>query len=130
MFNDFFIYKNGLDLKVYDRKCDHANGKLVKKKIKWFALCMNGVLILQKSCITMSILKKPIEHKVNDIGEILFAASKRQPSLPNLGGSKNISITFISHAFILIESEEFRFAMDPWAIDLHLLEGGGWRHNQ
>ena len=76
MFNDFFIYKNGLDLKVYDRKCDHANGKLVKKKIKWFALCMNGVLILQKSCITMSILKKPIEHKVNDIEKFFLLLQK------------------------------------------------------
>ena len=125
MFEDCFIYKNNIDLKVYDRKCDHANGKLIKKKNKMVCplheWCFDPLEGLYEN---VAIKKEPIEHKINDEGEILFTTSKRQPSLPNLGGSKNISITFVSHAFILIQSEEFRFAMDPWAIGPAFV--GGW----
>ena len=125
MFNDFFIYKDNIGLKVYDRKCDHANGKLVRKKNKMVCPLHEWCFDPKKGMYkNLAIKKEPIEHKINDKGEILIATSERKPSLPNLGDSKNISITFISHAFILIESEEFRFAMDPWAIGPAFV--GGW----
>ena len=30
-YDNFLIYKNNNDIKIYDRKCDHAGGKIISK---------------------------------------------------------------------------------------------------
>ncbi len=125
VFKDFFVYKNSGDISIYDRNCDHANGKLVKNGNEiicplheWCFDYENG------SYKNVNKKKHPIEYIVDSNGKICFNISRRKPSLPKLGDSKEISISFVTHAFIIIESKEFKFAMDPWAIGPAFV--GGW----
>ena len=67
MFNNFFIYKDNIGLKVYDRKCDHANGKLVREKNKMVCplhgWCFDPIKGLYQN---VAVKKEPIKHKIND----------------------------------------------------------------
>lgn len=128
-FDDFFIFKNQGAIKIFNRNCDHANGKLIIKKndvsCPLHGWCFDPLNSKYKN---NSVKKEPIKFETGENDKIHFRIKKKTPSLPNFKISKKISVEFVSHAFIFIESEDFRFAMDPWATGPSFI-GGWWLNN-
>ena len=64
------------------------------------------------------------------VGDYLITNSKILiPSLPKSIFSKEIKISFISHACLIIETEDFSFATDPWIIGF-AFASGWWLTNK
>ncbi len=57
--------------------------------------------------------------------EISFNISKDELILPDFKTSKELYINFINHACLMFESEDFKFAIDPW-IEGSAFSNGWW----
>ena len=77
---------------------------------------------------TLQLIKKEEEFEI--VGDDLVTNSKNLiPSLPKSISSKEIKISFISHACLIIETEDFSFATDPWIIGF-AFASGWWLKNK
>ena len=117
-FESFIIYKNNNDIKIYNRICDHAGGKIISKDGN--AICPvhkwkfnpstgyydNGV---KKKTIEFLIDKNFI--KISDISYI--------PRIEKVKKKLNTEVRYFNHAFLKISGgggDDFSFSTDPWAI--------------
>jgi len=126
-FENYIIYNNDNVIKVYDRKCDHAGGKIISKN--GLAVCPihmwkfdpstgyyeNGT---KKKEINFSINKKIIE--INDISSF--------PEIDKINKKFKTEIRFFNHAFLKFSSDNFSFSTDPWAIG-PAFDTGWWLKN-
>ncbi len=115
----FIIYKNNSDIKIYNRICDHAGGKIVSKD--GMAICPVHMWKFNPSTghYDNGVKKKSVEYlidknfiKINDISYI--------PEIDKSKKKLNTEIRFFNHAFLKISGggggDDFSFSIDPWAI--------------
>ena len=120
-----FIIRKSNSIEVFERKCDHANGKLI---------CSNGQILcpfhgwifdpIKRKYKNVNVKKNPIDYTINN-NKIYFESSNPIPKIPKIKkqDSQKLKIDFICHAFIIIKSDEFSFAMDPWATGPAFISG-------
>ena len=112
-----FIIKKANSIEVFERKCDHANGKLICLKNQ-IQCPLHGWIFepLNRKYKNVNVKKNPIGYSINN-NKISFEFNNSTPKIPKIKkeNSNKVVIDFISHAFIIIKSKEVSFAMDPWA---------------
>jgi len=119
---DFIAYREDEHIRIYDRKCDHNGGKLclLDSVIKcpmhdWTFDARVG------KYTNIEISKKELDYEI--IGDNLVVNFNHdEPTLP---GSKKleIKITYLSHACLLIETNEVSFITDPWIVGFAFASG-------
>ena len=112
---EFIIYKNEKKLNIYDRICDHNSGKLISKNNKTFCPMHNWEFLPNKGCYTNGLKKKKKEFQIKN-NKIYVLENKFEPFIKFIDNNFKIKIRYINHAFLIIESDTFKFATDPWAL--------------
>jgi nitrite reductase/ring-hydroxylating ferredoxin subunit len=62
LFDEFFINKQSNDIKIFDRMCNHAGGKLIHKDDKIICPVHNWEFFPQKKCYKNGIIKEPLNY--------------------------------------------------------------------
>jgi CMP-N-acetylneuraminate monooxygenase len=115
LYENFIVYKDNTKIKIFDRKCDHAGGKIISKDGNticpihmWKFDPSTGFYDtgVKKKEIKYSIYKNSI--KISDVSYI--------PKIDKLKNKKNTEVRFFNHAFLKITGDDFSFSTDPWAI--------------
>ena len=109
----FIIYKNNSDIKIYNRICDHAGGKIVSKD--GMAICPVHMWKFNPSTghYDNGVKKKSVEYlidknfiKINDISYI--------PEIDKSKKKLNTEIRFFNHAFLKVTSKTGKiYWIDP-----------------
>lgn len=114
--NNFIIYRKKDTYQVYDRKCDHAGGKIISRNSKHICPMHNWEFDPIAGKYKNGVKKKNIPFK--ETKEFLTINNiKILPQITKLNPDKRTKITlrFFNHAFIIIETPDCKFATDPWA---------------
>ena len=129
LYKDHIIFKDEGLIKVFNRICDHNRGRICDYKGKLVCPMHNWEFNPETSSYSnIQFIKKEEEFEI--VGDDLVTISKNLiPSLPKSISSKEIKISFISHACLIIESEDFSFATDPWIIGF-AFASGWWLTNK
>ncbi len=101
-------------LKVYDRKCDHAGGKLISRENKIICPIHNWEFLPTIGKYTNNIVKRETPFKVKN-NKIILLNNSKVPIISSTYKNTTTNIRFFNHAFLTIQSENFSFATDPWA---------------
>ena len=114
-FEDIIIYKKNNKIKVYDRKCDHAGGRLITKGLETFCPIHMWKFDPSTGQYDNGIKKKELYYKIiKNFLEIEDSAYK--PKILNSKKKLKTEIRFFNHAFLKIKGKNFSFCTDPWAI--------------
>ena len=113
----FIVLKSKNKLKIYDRNCDHMGGKIISRNNihecpvhKWKFNVLSGKY-------SNGITKKPIKNVKINGDKIIISEKNMIPSITKImGKNDNIKIRFINHACLIVETDKFKFATDPWTI--------------
>ena len=117
-YGDFFIKKDKEKiLYVIDKKCDHAGGRLIKKKNKAICFLHGWELNLDNLKYNNSHIEKSgIPFDIQD-NTLKFYAHEGfdlvNPFFKDIH-QDNIEIGWINHATIIIKSGDFSIVTDPW----------------
>ncbi len=114
---NYIIFKNGKNFKVYDRICNHNGGRLITKTNKeivcplhgWRFDPINGKYLnnnCKKQQLPFEIIKNFLHIKV----------SNKLPEFMQWNVQKRTEISFINHACLYVETDDLKFATDPWII--------------
>jgi len=112
---NFIIFKKKNNIKVYDRICDHAGGKIISKDGD--SICpvhmwkFNPSTGLYNNGIKKKEADYSIQNEIIKIKEICYL-----PEIKKFKKKINTEIRFINHAFLKISGDDFSFSTDPWAI--------------
>ncbi len=112
---EFIIYKNNGEFNIYDRICDHNSGKLISKNDRTFCPMHNWEFLPKKGCYTNGLKKKKKDFKIKN-NKIYILENKFEPYIKFINKDIKVKIRYINHAFLIIESDKFKFATDPWAL--------------
>lgn len=115
LYQDFFILLNNSKIKIYDRKCDHAGGKLISKNNKIVCPIHNWEFCTRKKKYTNGFEKKEIEYKKSN-NNLIFFINEYIPDITRYKSKEftKFKIKFINHACLIFENKNFKFATDPW----------------
>ena len=113
--DEFIVYKKNDELSIYDRVCDHNSGKLISKNGKTFCPMHNWEFIPETGIYKNGLIKKKKEYEINN-NQISVIEKKFQPEIKYIDKNINVKVRYINHAFLIIESDNFKFATDPWAL--------------
>jgi CMP-N-acetylneuraminate monooxygenase len=118
-YQDFIILKTDSKIKVFDRNCDHAGGKLIQNQNNYNTVCpIHGWVFNPLSGYYDNGVKKKELPFVIKNKKINFNINNSIPKISKLNkdGENFFSIKYYNHAFLIIEGKNFKFATDPWAI--------------
>ena len=129
LFEDFIIFKKNNEIKIIDRNCDHAGGKLISKNSsKLICPIHNWELNLNTLKYENGINKETIPYK--KMGSKFYFKLERKVPMFNdkilskdINNSKDIKTKFLNHSCLIFENENFKFATDPWLIGPAFLNG-------
>ena len=114
-FESFIVYQDNSGIKIYDRKCDHAGGKIISKNGN--AICpihmwkFNPVTGFYHNGVKKKEVKYSIDKNLIKINDISYV-----PEIDKIKKKLNTKVRFFNHAFIKIIGDNFSFSTDPWAI--------------
>ena len=109
---NYIILKKNNKLNIYDRTCDHAGGKIISKNNRHICPMHNWEFDPIKGTYKNGIKKDKLKYIVRD-GKIIL---KDISLIPEISKSKNESktkIRFFNHAFLQIETKDFKFIYIP-----------------
>lgn len=112
---EFIIFKEKEKLSIYDRICDHNSGRLISKEGKTFCPMHNWEFEPKTGTYKNGLVKKKKEYEIEN-NKILVSNKNFQPEIKSVDKSIDIKVRYINHAFLIIESDNFKFATDPWAL--------------
>ena len=115
LFENFIIYRNSEDIKIYDRKCDHAGGKIISKGEETICPIHMWKFLPSTGFYENGIKKKEIDYSIRGNDLELYDVSY-SPAIDKVKKKLNTEIRFFNHAFLKITGENFSFSTDPWAI--------------
>ena len=114
LFDNYFVVKEK-NIKVYNRKCDHAGGKIISNDNKHLCPIHGWVFDPIKGLYSNGFKKKETSYKIHN-NKIILDNAKTIPSISKTNKNLLTKIRFFNHAFLQVESEGIKFATDPWAI--------------
>ncbi len=112
---DNFIIVKDKKIKIYDRNCDHMGGKIISKNKEHICPIHQWKFDPLSGKYSNGLKKEELKFKIID--NIIYI--NQLDKYPNISISKKNSdfkIRFFNHAFLQVESNDFKFATDPWAI--------------
>ena len=112
---EFIIFKKKKELLIYDRICDHNSGRLISKDGKTFCPMHNWEFMPETGIYKNGLVKKKKEYEIVN-NKILVSNKNFQPEIKFVDKNINVKVRYINHAFLIIESDNFKFATDPWAL--------------
>jgi CMP-N-acetylneuraminate monooxygenase len=118
---NFIFSRNGQEITIFDRICDHNGGRLSLKGVQAVCHLHNWKLDVQTATYTNVRCKKaPIlvanEHEL-DSPLVDISVEKEQLTLVSYKDKKSVDVTFLNHACLHFNIEnKFSFATDPWVI--------------
>jgi CMP-N-acetylneuraminate monooxygenase len=122
--SEFIVFREDEQFHIYNRKCDHAGGKLclIDNTIKcpmhdWEFNAKNG------KYTNVEVSKKELDFDIID-NHIVIEVNNEIPKLPSRKEQLNVKVTFLSHACLLVEMDGVSFVTDPWIIGFAF--SGGW----
>ena len=111
----FIINKNNQNIKIFDRKCDHNGGKIISRDGIHICPLHNWKFNPNIGKYTNGTIKKKLKFiKKNNF--LLIDSKESIPKIFQSNKKSKIKIKFVNHAFLIFESENIKFATDPWAI--------------
>ena len=114
-FDNFLIYRSNNSLKIYNRKCDHAGGKIISKDGSAICPIHMWKFNPSKGSYDNGVKKKEIKHFINK-NFVEFTNTLSTPEIQKIKKKFDTKIRFLNHAFLKIYGENFSFSTDPWAI--------------
>ena len=115
LYENFIVYRKNNDIKIFDRKCDHAGGKIISKDGN--TLCPIHMWKFNPStgCYDNGIKKKEIKYSIHEnlikLNDVTYF-----PDINKVKKKLNTEVRFFNHAFLKITGGDFSFSTDPWAI--------------
>ncbi len=114
-FDKFIIFKQKDIINVYDRKCDHAGGRILSRKDNHVCPYHNWKFFPEKGRYNNGAKKKKLNFKIFN-KKILIENKIFVPHLKKIRSNNKVKIEYINHAFLIIKGNGFKFATDPWAL--------------
>ena len=111
------VDENNSVLQVIDKVCDHAGGRLILKGEKAICPMHNWSLDLNTLKYNDShVCKKESEYKIIDNNKLELFSSINHLENPYLNEKENnnLTIRWLNHATVYIESNGISFITDPW----------------
>ena len=129
VYDDFFIIKEGKKIKIYDRVCDHAGGKLISKDNKIICPIHNWEFCIKNKKYKNGFNKKELKFNIHK-NKIEFDITNNIPKINQyeIEKTQNLNLKFINHACVKFEHEKFSFATDPWCFG-PAFNNGWWLKN-
>ena len=115
LYNNHIIYKNEILIKVYDRICNHAGGKIISKNNEHRCPLHNWKFNPETGTYFNGIKKKECLYKIKN-GKIIIEEKDLIPTISKSKKNSLVKVRFFNHAFLKVETDNFRFATDPWAV--------------
>tara|TARA_B100001063_G_scaffold247237_1_gene291577 strand:- start:1177 stop:2856 length:1680 start_codon:yes stop_codon:yes gene_type:complete len=113
-FDKFIIFKKKKIINIYDRKCDHAGGRILSRNRDHVCPYHNWKFFPETGRYNNGFKKKKLPFKIDD-KKIVLKSEKFIPHLKKSKSKKSVFIEYVNHAFLIIKGENFKFATDPWA---------------
>ena len=124
-YEDFIVYKNSNEIKLFDRKCDHAGGRLISTNKNKIICPMHKWEFDPSTSSYKNNIAKP-QIKFQETEEFIeFNIDEDELILPEYHTEKHLEIKFLNHACLVFESDDFKFSIDPWIINSALEMDGG-----
>ena len=122
---DHIIFKDEELIKIFNRKCDHNNGRLCNQAGKIVCPLHGWVFNPETgSYENVQVVKKEEEFVVE--GDFIVVKNDKSiAELPSVNENLNIKVELLSHACLLFVTDDFSFATDPW-IDGFAFASGWW----
>ena len=115
IYENFIIYKKNSLIKIFDRKCDHAGGKIISKDGNTICPIHMWKFDPSTGFYDNGVKKREIEYSI-DKNFINFDNISYVPEIDKIKKKLNTEIRFFNHAFLKITGDDFSFSTDPWAI--------------
>lgn len=113
--NDFIIVKNNNKFSIYDRKCDHAGGKILSRKNEHICPMHNWIFYPERGYYNNGVKKKQLDF-TEDKDKLYIKTIKSYPTIKTSNKKLPVKIIFFNHAFLQIKSKNVSFVTDPWAL--------------
>jgi len=120
---DLIVFREDDQIHVYDRKCDHNGGKLclIDNAIKcpmhdWTFDAKVG------KYTNIQVSKKELDYEIVD-DSLVVKFNRDEPRLPNNKKNLEVKVTYLSHACLLVETDEVSFITDPWIVGFAFASG-------
>ena len=114
--DDHILYRSKNNIKIYDRICDHAGGKIISKNGESICPIHNWKFEPSSGQYTNGVKKKEIIF-IKKKNYIELIKVKLNPKIEKNSKNNNSTIVrFFNHAFLKVSGNNFSFSVDPWAI--------------
>ena len=115
-FDEFIVLRRDEGITIYDRICDHNAGKLITQGNR--IICPMHGWELNPSTgeyVNVEERKKPLyEGIMPSSKKIKVFLQNTERRLPQFSRVSNFTIRFLNHACLVVESDDIKFATDPW----------------
>lgn len=116
MLDDFMVWKERGEIKIYDRNCDHNGGRLITSQGK--TICpLHGWEFDPKSgkYLNANCHKHPLyEGSVENDKSISVPLKTMKRKLEGFKSTVKFTIRFLNHACLIVNCDGIKFATDPW----------------
>ena len=114
LFDNYFVVNEKV-IRVYNRKCDHAGGKIITNGNKHLCPIHKWIFDPTKGVYSNGLKKKECKYIIKD-NKIILDNIKTIPLITKTNKNVSTKIRFFNHAFLQVEGDNFKFATDPWAV--------------
>jgi CMP-N-acetylneuraminate monooxygenase len=128
LFKNHIIIKNDDLFRVFNRVCDHDQGRLSDKNGRIVCPLHGWDFVPETSSYTNCQVVKKEENFLISENKLIVKSLEETPYIPRKASQKYLKILFFSHACLLIETKDFSFATDPW-IEGFAFASGWWVNN-
>ncbi len=112
---EFIIVKKKNIYFVYDRKCDHAGGKILSRKNEHICPMHNWIFYPKEGVYSNGVKKKEMLF-TEDENKLYIKSIKSFPAITDSKKKLPVEIIFFNHAFLQVKSKNISFITDPWAL--------------
>lgn len=121
--DEVMVWRIGAEVVVYDRRCDHAGGRLISRPGDVAACPLHGWVFDPSTGGYDNGKASKTPLPLIDMGDHWRAEIvTRIPRLPG-GGDQAVTVRFLNHACLVVEGGGVRFATDPWLLGPAFCDG-------